>query len=211
MVKVRVKAFADARKKLVEELKTLGVYDENVLEAFLNVPRHVFVPEVLVFDAYKNSALPMGYGQTVSQPLTVALMTQELDLEKNDKVLEIGTGSGFQSAILSYIVNKVYTVEVIESFIEKAKKAHKRVGLKNIFYKLDNGNLGWRENAPFDKIIVTAALNHHPVELYKQLKKDGIMIYPFIDSEKQKLCKIFFKNGRLVRKFILDCNFVIAV
>ena len=208
---LRVKAFSDARKKLADELKNNGINDENVIDAFLNVPRHMFVPYVLRFDSYKNSALPIGKNQTISQPLTVAQMTQKLELKETDNVLEIGTGSGFQTAILAYIVHKVFTIEVFADFSKKAKEIHRKLGFENIFYKIDNGSDGWSDYAPFDKIIVTAAFRSFPEKLFNQLKKgDGIIIFPIIKGDTQRLVRIAFKNNQATEEIINECNFVTA-
>jgi len=211
-VKVRLKAFAEARVKLVEELKSKGIYDMNVLEAFRNIPRHIFVPDVLIFDSYKNVALPIGYGQTISQPFTVAFMTQELEIESHHKVLEIGTGSGFQTAILAFLSKSVYTVEIIEIFSQNAQQAHQRLDISNIFYKVNDGVFGWDSMGRFDRIIYTAALFEHPEKLYDQLVNDGIMIYPFINSDaSQNLCKVVKRDGKVLKKMISPCNFVLSV
>ncbi len=207
---LRVKAFSDSRKKLTEELKNKGIYDEHVLNAFQNVPRHMFVPYVLRFDSYKNTALPIGKNQTISQPSTVAFMTQELNLKEEDMVLEVGTGSGFQTAILADIAAKVYTIEVFREFAINAEKIHKKLGITNIIYKIDNGTHGWKEFAPFDKIIVTAALDSFPETLVKQLNNYGILIFPFIKGDRQQLIKVIKNSNHLSRTVLNECNFVTA-
>jgi protein-L-isoaspartate(D-aspartate) O-methyltransferase len=208
---LRVKAFADARKRLIKELFEKGIKDKNVLDAFQNVPRHMFVPYVLRFDSYKNTALPIGKNQTISQPLTVAMMTQELELTEKDKVLEIGTGSGFQTAIIAYIVDSVHTIEVIPEFSLKAREIHKKLGFKNIAYKIDNGSNGWKEFAPFQKIMVTAALQSYPEKLFEQLDTGrGIIIFPLIKQNTQLLIKATFDKNKFSETVIDECNFVTA-
>jgi protein-L-isoaspartate(D-aspartate) O-methyltransferase len=195
---------------LVELLKRKGIYNQKILEAFSKIPRHMFVPKVLRFDSYKNVALPMGKNQTISQPLTVAYMTQALDLNENDVVLEIGTGSGFQTAILAYIVSHVYTIEVFSEFTQKAKSIHKKLNLKNISYTIGNGISGWNECIKFNKIIVTAAINEEPVKLYSQLEEYGIIVFPFITGEQQILFKCIKVNNTIIKQSLSECNFVIA-
>ncbi len=170
----------------------------------------MFVPDVLRFDSYKNVALPIGKNQTISQPFTVAFMTQALDLNKSDIVLEIGTGSGFQTAILAYIVREVYTVEVFSEFTEKAISIHKKLNLKNIKYKTGNGLNGWDDYIKFNKIIVTAAIKKEPVKLFSQLEENGIIVYPFVNGEQQVLYKCFKLNGKIIKQTLQECNFVIA-
>jgi protein-L-isoaspartate(D-aspartate) O-methyltransferase len=147
-----------------------GIKDPETVRSMLTVPREEFVPKELRRHAYDNNALPIGYGQTISQPYIVALMTELLELDANDRVLEIGTGSGYQAAILSVIVEKVYTIEIIEPLGLSAKDRVEKLGYRNILVKIDDGYWGWEENAPFDAIIVTAAADHIPPPLLEQLK-----------------------------------------
>jgi protein-L-isoaspartate(D-aspartate) O-methyltransferase len=149
-----------------------------VMEAMATVPRHEFVPENLRSKAYKNRPLPIGYGQTISQPYIVAIMTDILNIEPGDRVLEIGTGSGYQAAILAQLTDAVYTIEIIEPLARKAKALFDRLNYSNIKRKVDDGYYGWEEYAPFDAIIVTAAASHVPPPLIKQLKPGGSMIIP---------------------------------
>lgn len=155
--------------------KTLG---GHVMEAMGKIPRHEFVPAHLRRSAYKNRPLPIGYGQTISQPYIVALMTDLLDVDEDDVVLEIGTGSGYQAAILAELVEKVYTIEIVRELGEQAKGRLKRLGYQNVEVRVGDGYYGWEEHAPFDGIIVTAAANHIPPPLTKQLKPGGRMIIP---------------------------------
>ena len=180
--------YEDARKQLVEvikdEVKETSGYlgrkklDQRVIDAMLAVPRHEFVPLVNRMRAYANRPLPIGHGQTISQPYIVAIMTDLLDLEPADRVLEVGTGSGYQAAVLAEIVEKVYSVEVIPELAETAKKRLKKLGYENIETRTADGYYGWEEAAPFDAIIVTAAAGHIPPPLIKQLKPGGKMIIP---------------------------------
>ncbi len=167
------------RKRLVEiHIIREGIEDPLVIESMLTVPREEFVPDNLKKEAYLNHALPVGYGQTISQPYIVALMTELLGVDGDDTVLEIGTGSGYQAAVLAQIVKEVYTIEIIKPLGIKAKKRLKRLGYSNISSKIGDGYFGWEAYAPFDAIIVTAAADHIPPPLIKQLKKGGKMCIP---------------------------------
>ena len=201
-------SFKESREKLINLLKKNGVSDENVIKAFRHIPRHLFVPEILKFDAYKNSALPIGQGQTISQPLTVALMTQALELKSTHNVLEIGTGSGFQTAILAFIVERVFTIERFKEFTVKARKIHERLNLLNIVYRIGDGSYGWAQYAPFDRIISTAAFKNIPDILLKQLKVNGIMITPVISGNSQILVKIKKLQNEIEKEVLKECNFV---
>ncbi len=167
------------RKRLVEiHIIREGIEDPLVIESMLTVPREEFVPDSLKKKAYLNQALPVGYGQTISQPYIVALMTELLGVDGDDTVLEIGTGSGYQAAVLAQIVKEVYTIEIIKPLGIKAEKRLKRLGYSNISSKIGDGYFGWEAYAPFDAIIVTAAADHIPPPLIKQLKKGGKMCIP---------------------------------
>ncbi len=167
------------RKRLVEiHIIREGIEDPLVIESMLTVPREEFVPDNLKKKAYLNQALPVGYGQTISQPYIVALMTELLGIDEDDTVLEIGTGSGYQAAVLAQIVKEVYTIEIIKPLGIKAEKRLKRLGYSNISSKIGDGYFGWEAYAPFDAIIVTAAADHIPPPLIKQLKKGGKMCIP---------------------------------
>ena len=152
--------------------------DPQVLEAIRTVPRHEFVPEKQRRWAYKNRPLPIGYGQTISQPAVVAIMTDLLQLNKTDRVLEIGTGSGYQAAVLAELVDSVYSIEIVEALAERAAADLKRTGYGHINTRKGDGYYGWETEAPFDGIIVTAAASHIPPPLIKQLKSGGRMIIP---------------------------------
>lgn len=171
-------AFTEAREKMVEEqLQGRDISDPRVLSAMAKVPRHYFVPQEYLDQAYADHPLPIGYGQTISQPYIVALMTQHLALQPGEKVLEIGTGSGYQAAILAELTDQVYTVEIIEPLGQRAAAILKELGY-NVHSKVDDGYYGWPEHAPFDTIIVTAAPDHVPQPLMRQLKDGGRLVIP---------------------------------
>ena len=203
-----MRSFVESREKLIDFLKSNGINDLKVIEAFRNIPRHYFVPEVLKFEAYKNSALPIGHGQTISQPLTVAMMTQALELDETHSVLEIGTGSGFQTAILAYIAERVFTVERFKEFTVKARKIHEKLKIMNIVYRIGDGSYGWAQFAPFDRIIVTAAFGEIPETLIRQLKINGILITPVILDKSQYILKIKKLPDKIEENYISECNFV---
>jgi len=171
--------YAEERANMVKfQLMGRDITDKDVLAAMERVPRHEFVPEEYRSQAYADHPLPIGYGQTISQPYIVALMTQLLELRPTDKVLEIGTGSGYQAAILAELCKEVYTVEIIKELAEQAEKRLKRLGYTNVHVKHGDGYYGWEEHAPFDAIIVTAAPDHIPPPLIAQLKDGGRMVIP---------------------------------
>jgi len=184
-----------------------GIKDKKVLDAFKKVPRDIFVDEAYRNSAYEDRPLPIGSGQTISQPYIVALMTESLELTGNEKVLEIGTGSGYQVAILAELTKEVYTVEIITPLYEKNKKLLKKY--KNIKMSNHDGYLGWEEHAPYDRIIVTAAPDHIPQPFIEQLKDGGIMIIPVgLSSWGQTLYKVI-KQGKNIKKIVLcDVAFV---
>jgi protein-L-isoaspartate(D-aspartate) O-methyltransferase len=155
-----------------------AVRDRRVLEAILSVPRHEFVPEALQQDAYQDMPLPIGYDQTISQPYMVARMTELLRVEPESKVLEIGTGSGYQAAILGKLTPHVYTVEIVPELAARAKSTFRTLGYHSIRCRLGDGGQGWPEEAPFDRILLACACRTVPKELWKQLKPSGLMVYP---------------------------------
>lgn len=177
-----------------EQLVRRDIHDPAILEAMRTVPRHLFVEEALVNQAYGDHPLPIGNGQTISQPFIVALMTQALELKGDEHVLEIGTGSGYQAAILSKICEKVYTVERIEPLRNQARRIFDRLHYINILSKLDDGTMGWPENGPYDAIIVTAGGPSIPEPLLRQLKDGGRLIIPVGDRYSQQL-KLVIKQG----------------
>ncbi len=160
------------------ELRRLGVTDMNVLEALERVPREKFVLKEYLDMAYANQPLPIGLGQTISQPLVVGAMTQALDINDRSNVLEIGTGSGYQAAILARLCRRVYTIERHKPLLDKASAVFKELGIENIIYKHADGTKGWKETSPFDAIIVTAAVEKIPEVLIEQLVDGGIMVVP---------------------------------
>ncbi len=169
---------AKRQRMLERDIKGRGIKDKKVLEVMGSIPRHLYVDEHLKDRAYNDHPLPIDEGQTISQPYVVALMTEALRLKPGDKVLEIGTGSGYQAAVLAEIVKEVYTIEIRKGLSEKAEKRLRDLGYKNIKVKYADGYFGWKEHAPFDAIIITAAANHIPPPLIKQLKEGGRLIIP---------------------------------
>jgi len=171
--------YKQRRQLMVEkDIKARGISDAKVLQAMGKVPRHLLVDEYIRDRVYEDYPLPIGEGQTISQPYVVALMTESLKLKPGDKVLEIGTGSGYQAVILAEIVKDVYTIEIRRGLAEKAEKRVNELGYKNIRIKYGDGYFGWEEQAPFDAIIITASANHIPPPLIKQLKEGGRLIIP---------------------------------
>lgn len=171
------------------QIKARGVSNPMVLKAMMEVPRHIFAPGYDVSTAYADMPLPIGHEQTISQPYIVAFMTEAARLTQNDRVLEIGTGSGYQAAVLASVVKEVYTVETIGALNRDAEQALNGLGLTNIYMRVGNGYAGWREKAPFDAILVTAAPEHVPQELLEQLKIGGRMIIP-VGTSSQELIRI---------------------
>ncbi len=169
----------EERMKMVDtQIRRRGVTDEDVLAAMETVPRHEFVPDHLQGQAYADHPLPIGHGQTISQPYIVALMTELLQLSNTDRVLEVGTGSGYQAAILAQIVDEVYTIEIIEPLALQARERLKRLGYTNVHVRHGDGYYGWEEHAPYDAIIVTAAPDHIPQPLIQQLKDGCRLVIP---------------------------------
>lgn len=198
------------RKEMLEEqIIARGIKDKKVIDAMGKVPRHEFVTEDYKDNAYEDRPLPIGMGQTISQPYIVALMTESLELKGDEKVLEIGTGSGYQAAILAEIIDKVYTVEIIPSLHERAKETLLRLGYTNIKMSNHDGYFGWKEYAPFDRIIVTAAPDHIPQPLIDQLKDGGIMVIPVgPPGWNQVLWKVIKKGNDVRTEKICDVAFV---
>lgn len=200
----------DERRRLMVEhqLISRGIKGERLLNVFYKVPRHKFVSENLIEEAYGDYPLPIGEGQTISQPYMVAIMTQSLELTGNEKVLEVGTGSGYQAAILAELADEVYTVERIGSLTELAKVRLKEFGYNNIYFRTGNGTLGWEELAPYDRIIVTAACPHIPQSLLSQLGEDGRMVVPIGGSFSQMLTLIEKKGRKIKIIDVTPCIFV---
>jgi len=179
------------RDRLVQTLRNEGIRDERVLKAITQVPRHKFVDEALSSRAYENTALPIGQSQTISQPWIVARMSEAiLDGGKPEKVLEVGTGSGYQAAILSHLVPAVFTVERIDELLKLARRRFHALRLNNIYVRYADGHLGWPGQAPFDGIMVTAAATAVPEELLAQLAVDGLLVIPIEDNGYQRLITV---------------------
>ena len=171
------------------QLQARDIVDPVVLEVMGRVPRHLYVPEAMRASAYEDRPLPIGEGQTISQPYIVAYMTQALDLEPGDRVLEIGTGSGYQAAVLAEIVQEVYTIEIVPVLARKAGALLSRLGYENVHVRTGNGYFGWPQEAPFDAIIVTAAPGHVPQALVDQLADGAVLVLP-VGEENQELVRI---------------------
>jgi len=202
------KMYEKMRLAMVEEqIERRGITDKKVLEAMRHVPRHEFVPDHLKKYAYADEPLPIGEDQTISQPYIVAYMTESLHLSDTDKVLEIGTGSGYQAAVLSEIVDSVYTIEIVDVLAKSASKTLARLGYDNVFVKGGDGYKGWPEHAPFDDIIITAAPTKIPQPLLEQLKVGGLMILPLGDYS-QELVLIEKKEDGYDEKKLLPVRFV---
>jgi protein-L-isoaspartate(D-aspartate) O-methyltransferase len=208
-VSLRAPDFAKARARMVDEqLIPRGIHDLKTLEAMRKVPRHLFVEDAMKDQAYGDFPLPIGRGQTISQPYIVALMTQALGLKGHESVLEIGTGSGYQAAILSQVCSKVYTVERIDSLLVQARKIFDSLHYLNILTKLDDGTNGWLEYAPYDAIIVTAGGPKVPEPLLEQLADPGILVIPVGDRGVQDLRRVIKKDGKIIEKTIEYVRFV---
>lgn len=199
----------DVRKiRLTLELRESGISDTHVLSAIEKTPREIFIPDNFRNQSYENIALPIGDNQTISQPYIVALMTQSLELQKKHKVLEIGTGSGYQSSILSLLARRVYTIERIKSLVVKAETNFKELKLTNIVTKHADGNLGWKEQIPFDRIIFTAAINEISNNFFDHIDDNGIIVAPIVSSSKQILKKFTKKNDAILTEVLAEVLFV---
>jgi protein-L-isoaspartate(D-aspartate) O-methyltransferase len=199
----------DVRKiRLILELREAGITDSNVLSAIEKIPREIFIPDNFRNQAYENIALPIGDEQTISQPYIVALMTQSLELKKNHKILELGTGSGYQSSILSLLVRRVYTIERIKPLLLNAELNFKKLKLTNIVTKHGDGNLGWKEQIPFDRMIFTAATKNIPNSFFDYIGDNGIIVIPIIEKSKQILKRFVKKNGKIISENLTDVLFV---
>ena len=201
--------FAAQRQKMVEQqLRPRGIHDERVLAAMAKVPREEFVPENLRAQSYSDSALPIGNDQTISQPFIVAFMTEQLRPQPTDRVLEIGTGSGYQAAVLAELVKDVYTIEIIEPLAKEASARLARLDYNTAHVKVGDGFQGWPEVAPFDSIIVTCAPDKVPQPLTQQLKEGGRMIIPVGNGLDQQLFLLEKKDGQMAERAILPVRFV---
>ncbi len=201
---------ADARQRMVRtQIQAMGVRDETVLAAMLKVPRHLFVPEAYRPLAYADSPLPIGQGQTISQPYIVAYMTEALGLSPEDRVLEVGTGSGYQAAVLAEIVREVYSIEIIPELGKRAAERLESLGYRNVNVRIGDGYLGWPERAPFDAIIVTAAADKIPEPLVAQLKDGGKLCIPVGPTGSvQSLIRLTKRGQQVERENLLPVRFV---
>jgi len=188
----------DVRKiRLILELRESGINDSNVLSAIEKIPREKFIPDNFRNQAYENIALPISDNQTISQPFIVAKMTQLLEINSGHKVLEIGTGSGYQSAILSLLCRRVYTIERIKNLYINSEKIFSKLNITNIVSKHADGNLGWKEQIPFDRIIFTAATSKISNLIFSHIKEGGIIVSPIIKNNKQTLIKYKKNNNKI--------------
>jgi len=205
-----VQDYSSLRNNMVRvQLEARDINHQHTLEAMRKVERHLFVPPQYEKQAYNDHPLPIGYNQTISQPYIVASMTQLLEPEKDDRVLEIGTGSGYQAAVLAEIVKEVYTIEIVKELGERAKELMGRLGYNNVKVIIGDGYKGFEDKAPFDAIIVTAASKDIPPPLIKQLKEGGRMIIPVGNpSEVQNLVLLKKRNGKIVKSKLIPVRFV---
>uniref|UniRef100_A0A7V0Z6G7 Protein-L-isoaspartate O-methyltransferase n=1 Tax=candidate division WOR-3 bacterium TaxID=2052148 RepID=A0A7V0Z6G7_UNCW3 len=206
--KQNVSNYDIVRRQMVEEqIVTRGIKDSNVIKAMLKVERHKFVPREYERYAYTDGPLPIGEDQTISQPYIVALMTEVLQLKGGEKVLEIGTGSGYQAAILSFIAKEVYTIEIIPSLAKSAQKTLESLGYKNVYVRCGDGFLGWSEKAPFDGIIITCAAPRVPEPLVEQLAEGGRIVMP--EGDEFQMLVLYKKiKGRLEKQELIPVRFV---
>ncbi|UCE93428.1 MAG: protein-L-isoaspartate(D-aspartate) O-methyltransferase [Flavobacteriaceae bacterium] len=202
--------YLEERERMIaDDIKPRGVTDKATLKALYEVPRHLFVPQELWSQAYRDGPLPIGYGQTISQPYIVAFMTEAIKPKEDFKVLEIGTGSGYQAAILSRIVDSVYTIEIIDELHQRSKKQLKELGYNNVITKSDDGYFGWESKGPFDAIVVTAAAEFVPPPLIAQLKDGGRMIIPVgTPFSTQQLLMVTKKGGKTKSRNLMFVRFV---
>lgn len=198
-----------ARRHMVEHaVRQAGVTEERVLDSMMRTPRHEFVPAEMLDRAYHDAGVPIGEGQTISSPFIVAFMTEALETEPTDRVLEIGTGSGYQAAVLSPLVKDVYSIEIVESLGARAAKVLAGLGYANVHTKVGDGYLGWEEHAPFDKIIVTCSPEEVPAPLIEQLREGGMVVIPVGERHQQQLCRMVKRDGALVSSSLRPTLFV---
>ena len=199
---------AQRQQMIQQHLVARGIKDERILAAMKKVPREEFVPADSRAATYEDGPLPIGYEQTISQPYIVAFMTEQLRLSPADRVLEVGTGSGYQAAILAELAGEVYTIEIVEPLAQRAEATLQRLGYRNVHVKVGDGYKGWPEYAPFDAVIVTCAPDKVPQLLTDQLKEDGRMVIPVGDRFSQELYLLEKKNGQLKESVTLPVRFV---
>ena len=200
--------FRGARRRLVEALQEGGIRDLAVLRAFDQVPRHIFVPTGMRHRAYEDSSLPIGQGQTISQPSTHARYLELLSLTGNEKVLEIGTGSGYQTALLAHLASQVFTIERVAPLLERARDAIRQSGARNVSVLVGDGTLGWRDYGPYDAILVTAGAPEIPKPLAEQLADGGRLLIPLGGREEQVLTLVTRRGESLERRDIAPARFV---
>jgi protein-L-isoaspartate(D-aspartate) O-methyltransferase len=203
-------SLAAARRTMIDrDLRGRGIKDPKVLAAMEEVPRHLFVPKNLRRSAYDDRALPIGEGQTISQPYVVAYMSELLELRGNEKVLEIGTGSGYQTAVLARLAAEVYSIEIIPALSESAKRIVEQLGFGNVYLKVGDGFFGWEEKAPFDAILLTAAAPEVPQLLWRQLREGGRIIMPMgAPRQVQRLVRVRKVAGKQIVEELKDVLFV---
>lgn len=195
-------------QKMVEEIEKEFPLDPFVKEAFLHIDREAFVPRGFRHLAYKLDALPMAASQWISSPLTVAKMTQHLELKKVDSILEIGCGSGYQAAILSRICRRVFTIERIDTLIKEARMRFSELEINNIFTRFDDGQRGWKEYAPYERILFSATAKEVPEILFEQLAEGGILVAPVQEGPMEIITRYYKRNGRISSEAIETCRFV---
>lgn len=193
---------------VIQQIAARGISDQRVIDAMRKVERHLFVPSEQALEAYGDHPLPIGYSQTISQPYIVAFMTEVLELKPTDKVLEVGTGSGYQAAILAEICDTVYTIEIVPELAARAKNLLNRLDYDNILLKEGDGYQGWAEHAPFQAIIVTCSPTHVPEPLTEQLAEGGKMIIPVGERYSQRLVLLEKRKGKLTQQNVLAVSFV---
>jgi protein-L-isoaspartate(D-aspartate) O-methyltransferase len=201
--------FEDARREMVaRQIEQRGVRDARVLQAMCSVPRHLFVPQEYVQASYADEPLPIGEGQTISQPFMVAAMAEALLLKGSEKVLEIGAGSGYQAAVLSRLAREVIAIEAQPALAASARERLERLGYTNVRVEQGDGSMGWPQDAPYDAILVTAAAPSVPPPLIEQLAEDGRFVLPVGGAENQELVRITKNEGRISRESLYACRFV---
>lgn len=200
--------FVAQRRALIERLRERGIDDLSILQAFDQIPRHEFVPHSVAHRAYEDSPLPIGFGQTASQPSLQALYMQLLQVQPSDRVLEIGTGSGFQTAVLAHLVDRVYSIERIRELSIRARTALDRLRFSNIALLVGDGTIGWSRYAPYDAILVAAAAPEVPQPLVEQLAPGGRLLIPVGTRDTQRLVLVRHTPEETISEEILDCTFV---
>jgi len=201
--------YSELRQWMVEEqLRRRGIRDQRVLEAMQIVPRHLFVPETWRAQAYEDGPLPIGYKQTISQPYIVALMLEALELTGSERILEVGTGSGYQAALLGWLAKYVYTVEIIPELAQSAREVLAQLGYENVEVVAANGSIGWKAGAPYDAIIVAAASPTVPTPLVEQLREGGRLVLPVGDFFAQELLRVRKRQGKVITENLGECAFV---